>query len=336
MKFNYYLIVALSILILDSCTSYKYKNLSELTIKNGKYYYNDNVYTGETSIIKEDSSHLEIFEGILILKTIYKNGLKNGIEESYDRKTGKLVTSRLYVNDKLEGDAFEYKNGILYSKVTYVNGKREGVNYIYKEDGTVASKFHYKNDELIVDYKVIIKDSIYINIIDLISQKPLLTCDPCSDRPNSRGKSIEIGKANGIQTLTAEGANRSGNFGGPSLITIYADTANRKVNFASNNTTGSIYTGYEQWDDTYPIDLTNVFIYEEENKYGIGFSRNKRSERGTTDYTVNITYFPKEGRIAFIVFGGDSWEQSASFYFKDTKKTKLIMDKLIQLGKELG
>jgi len=336
MKSYHYLIALMSVIIFNSCQGVKYRNLNELTVKNGKYYYDGRLYTGETSVIKDDSSHLEIFEGIIIAKKTYKNGMQNGNEDVYDRKSGKLVSSKNYINGKIEGDAFEYVKGVLHSKVTYINGKREGIKYFYKEDGvTILFKSHFKNDELITNYDEIIKDSIYTNIIDLISQKPLLICDPCSNEPNSRGKSIELEIVNGIQAITAEGSNNSGSQGGPSLITIFVDTASRKIKISSNNTTGSIYTGYQQWQDTYPIDVKNIFGFEKENYYGIGFSRNEKSEKGTEDYTVNIKYVPKEEVVQFLVFGGDSWQQFASFYFKDIPKTKSIMDNLHRLGHEL-
>ena len=175
-------------------------------------------------------------------------------------------------------------------------------------------------------------DSIFNAFVSILSLKPLKVCDPCSDQPNQRGKAIQIGSYDNIPTITAEGSNRSGGLGGPSLIEIFARKEDKKIIFSSNNTTGSPYTGYEQWQDSYPIDLNDVFTYQDEDKFGIGTSKNTKSSSGTTDYTTNVHFNKKKKSIVFIVFDGsenNTWEQSAQFHFKDTTAAKALISKLV-------
>lgn len=176
-------------------------------------------------------------------------------------------------------------------------------------------------------------DSIFTTLVSILSLKPLKVCNPCSDRPNQRGKAIQLGTYDGIPTITAEGSNRSGNLGGPSLIEIFARKEDKKIIFSSNNTTGSPYSGYEQWQDSYPIDLNDVFTYSDEEKYGMGTAKNTKSSGGTTDYTANVHFDKETKSIVFIVFG-ETWQQSAEYYFKDTTAAKALITKLVAFGEK--
>lgn len=180
-------------------------------------------------------------------------------------------------------------------------------------------------------------DSIFTTLVSILSLQPRKVCDPCSDQPNQRGKAIQLGTYDSIPTITAEGSNRSGNLGGPSLIEIFARKEDKKIIISSNNTTGSPYTGYEQWQDSYPIDLNDVFTYDDEDKFGLGTAKNTKSSAGTTDYTANV-HFDKENKsIVFIVFGGSensSWQQSAQFHFKDTTAAKALITKLVAFAEK--
>jgi hypothetical protein len=180
--------------------------------------------------------------------------------------------------------------------------------------------------------KEVYSDSIFNTLVSIISLKPLKICDPCSDRPNERGKSIEMGEYDSIPTITAEGSNRSGNLGGPSLIEIFAKRDDKKIIISSNNTTGSIYTGYEQWEDSYPVDLNDVFTYRDEEKFGIGTAKNTKSSGGTENYLTNIYFKNKDKSIVFMVFDGSeksTWSQSAIFHFKDTSTARDLVEKLM-------
>lgn len=186
--------------------------------------------------------------------------------------------------------------------------------------------------------KELYADSIFNTMVAIISLKPFETCDPCSSKPNERGKAVELGVYDGIPSITVEGSNRSGlgNFGGPSLIEIYANKKDKKLVISTNNTTGSPYTGYDQWQDSYPIDLHNVFTYNDDKKIGFGSANNTKSAEGTTDYSINILYNKESNSAAFIVFGGgeSKWEQQGSFYVKDTLALKENINRLVALSEK--
>ena len=146
---------------------------------------------------------------------------------------------------------------------------------------------------------------------------------------------------NKIMYVNTQGSNNSGNLGGPSSVTLNFDHQTNQFSIETKNTTGSMYTGWEVWEDTYyygPKDLTNdLYVVDlstdkEEPRYVVISKNNPASLMGTEGYTVEIIFKPSEPQyIAIGIFGADnSWSNYSRFWFKDSSE---VQSQFLQLYK---
>lgn len=151
-------------------TQYPY---SEIQIKNNQYYYKDELLTGMSYILgnNSDSISLMITNGKLFNRELYtnnkqtitteyyhengnlfskhtnKNNKRDGIEEYYS-ENGKLSSRTNYKNDLKNGLSERFhENGTIYTKTLYVNDKKEGIEETYEDNGTISHKTMYVNDK---------------------------------------------------------------------------------------------------------------------------------------------------------------------------------------------
>ena len=158
------------------------------------------------------------------------------------------------------------------------------------------------------------------------SKEPLKPVESLSV-DNDTPEDLMIYNANddgGFKSMTSVDYNWSGNLGGPSSMNLSFDEANKVIVLYTRNTTGSPYTGYRTWNDTYylPFDK-ETWVYEGEFKdstyYGIGFKSEISSDMGTTEYRGNIYMYEEiPNRLLVKVFGaGNSdWSVRSQYYFK--------------------
>lgn len=136
-----------------------------------------------------------------------------------------------------------------------------------------------------------------------------------------------------IVYVNTQGSNKSGNFGGPSSVTLNFDYQTNQFSIETKNTTGSMYTGWEIWEDTYyfaPNDILNdMWVIDKSNdendpRLVINAKNNPNSLRGTEGYTVQLKFRLSEPQyIAVGVFGADNaWRNNSRFWFKDSSEVK--------------
>ena len=116
------------LLTLTSCGKERTEDISKLEMRDEKIYIigEDKPYTG-TLIDKYENGNLgKIAE--------FKNGLRHGKQETYDK------------NGQLNGPYNSYyENGNLKTEATYRNGKEDGPIRVYYENGQLWSESKYKN-----------------------------------------------------------------------------------------------------------------------------------------------------------------------------------------------
>ena len=149
-------------------TQYHY---SEIQIKNNQYFYKNELLTGMSYILgnNSDSISLTITNGILTNRELFtenkqrrirefyndkgklsftintKNDLTDGIQEHYN-DNGKLIWKETYKNDLKEGIEEHYNdNGTVTSRTMYVKGKKEGLEETFRDNGTIWVKRMYVN-----------------------------------------------------------------------------------------------------------------------------------------------------------------------------------------------
>jgi hypothetical protein len=144
-----------------------------------------------------------------------------------------------------------------------------------------------------------------------------------------------------IVYINTQGSNSSGNFGGPSSVTLNFVDQTNQFSIETKNTTGSMYTGWEIWEDTYyfgPKDLANdLYVVDlstdkEEPRYVVVSKNNPTSLMGTEGYTVEIIFKTNEPQyIAIGVFGADNaWSNYSRFWFKDSSEVESQFLKLFK------
>lgn len=107
--------------------------------------------------------------GNIECKLRYKNGVRNGLKENYDRdgkvwfkqeyingkqdginemySGGQLTNKSEYKNNKKDGTQYSYSSGKLLSETNYKEGMRDGVSKTYDLSGKLISEINYKNDK---------------------------------------------------------------------------------------------------------------------------------------------------------------------------------------------
>jgi len=133
------LILIMFLLTLTGCGKERIEDISKLEIRDEKIYVigENKPYTG-TFIDKYENGNLgKIAE--------FKNGLRHGKQETYDKK-GQLLLLNTYKNGQLNGPYNSYyENGNLKTEATYKNGKEDGPIRVYYENGQLWSESKYKN-----------------------------------------------------------------------------------------------------------------------------------------------------------------------------------------------
>ena len=81
--------------------------------------------------------------------TMYKNGKKHGVHQTYDYETGKLMEEEHYVDGIMNGVCRRYyRNGTLEEEYTAVNGQPEGPYKRYDRNGKLIQEGVFKNGRI--------------------------------------------------------------------------------------------------------------------------------------------------------------------------------------------
>tara|TARA_B110000259_G_scaffold112128_1_gene128024 strand:- start:322 stop:1488 length:1167 start_codon:yes stop_codon:yes gene_type:complete len=156
------IIVLFSLFLFASCTERIGYNLEgdDIEYIDGIIYYKKIAFTGEI---------FENFEnGQLQLKENYKDGVRNGVFESY-YENGQLAEKENYKFGDRDG-LYEgyFESGQLKSKENYKDGVRNGVFESYYESGQLNDKLsegeyksYYENGQLKENYKYGNSDGLY-------------------------------------------------------------------------------------------------------------------------------------------------------------------------------
>lgn len=95
---------------------------------------------------KQDGIASYFHEGRKLYEWTWKNGKSDGYNEStYD--DGSVRFKGTYVNEKLEGEVFNYYKDTLSSFNNYKNGKRQGASKEYHKNGTLFAEGSYDNSD---------------------------------------------------------------------------------------------------------------------------------------------------------------------------------------------
>lgn len=167
---------------------------------------------------------------------------------------------------------------------------------------------------------------VYDEIVDIIeSSEPLNPVESMMIDYDTPGDLIKYNtdSEGNFNSMTSRGSNRSGNLSGPSAVNLSFDKEENLIILTTQNTTGSIYSGYEQWQDTYYLEFNKgSWVYENDDNgkvYGVGIMETPTTLRGTDGYSGNIrVYEDKPNVLSVIVFGGGNsdWNVASSYHFK--------------------
>ncbi len=226
---------------------------SEIQIKNNQYYYKNELLTGMSYILgnNSDSTSLTIRNGKLMFKdifingkkngvcewyndngtiyrkTTYKNGLQDGLEEIYD-DNGKISRRTIYKDDLKNGIEEFYQNGEISMKTPYINDKEEGIVEFYK-NGKVYSTNEYKNGVKVVEETndnsngqssggVFTYETGYRRMkITITPEKWFGWLEDGSGDGNYSGKTIINGKMNGSDLYDENGIEKRGYVSGSTI-----------------------------------------------------------------------------------------------------------------------
>jgi antitoxin component YwqK of YwqJK toxin-antitoxin module len=145
-------------------TYYNIKTTYENGVKegfHGEYYIKSGVLSVETTFINGllDGKFKKYYrQGELLGIETYKNGIKEGLKETYFRRDfyqqkPNVLRSRYYLKDgKKQGlsESF-HENGKLRIKANYNRGEYDGVLEVYYDNGELWMKSLYKNGKIIKD-----------------------------------------------------------------------------------------------------------------------------------------------------------------------------------------
>ena len=87
--------------------------------------------------------------GVLTNQCTFSDGKKTGLEQNFNHKTGKPVSSGSYQNGEKHGPWKVYNEGKLKKEVIYDNGLKEGAYTVYNPEGDMVSQGVYKQDSLV-------------------------------------------------------------------------------------------------------------------------------------------------------------------------------------------
>ena len=131
--------------------------------------------------------------------------------------------------------------------------------------------------------------------------------------------------------IESRGYNKSGNLDGPTNLSLYLNDDNN-IESKVYNQTGSVYQGYESWDDTYVLEYDDMFRYKKSNYFGIG-GKISKSQKGTTDVSYNIKFYDSDTTL-YVGFFGDNWSQSDKFSLQNPDSVRIHVQRMFELSKK--
>lgn len=128
-----------------------------------------------------------------------------------------------------------------------------------------------------------------------------------------------------FKSMTTVGSNWSGNLSGPSEVNISFDKEKELIIIKTKNTTGSIYTKFDTWEDTFYLsfnDKTEASTRTDDSGkfHLLLFVENPTSLKGSTGYRGDIrVYENNPNKIDIYIFGGGSsnWQIISYFHFEE-------------------
>lgn len=136
-------------LLLVGCLNQNNLTSDKVNNIDGKVYYKNKLYTGKVNTYENN---------ILKITTTYKNGIKDGIQESF-YENGKKQTIYTYKNDQLDGEIkYINENGILIYHLNYKNGILNGEYKVFHENGDLWKQANFVNGEVIGEVTVFDKE----------------------------------------------------------------------------------------------------------------------------------------------------------------------------------
>ncbi|WP_338941153.1 toxin-antitoxin system YwqK family antitoxin [Fusobacterium nucleatum] len=122
---------------------------SARVVKSTETVLKDNlIYVGEETTPYTGVIETYNEQGILLEKTEFKNGLRDGSSKKYFINGGKVSLEAIFSNGIQVGvQKRYYESGELLSELSYKNGKMDGIGKSYYQNGQVEMEEPYKNGE---------------------------------------------------------------------------------------------------------------------------------------------------------------------------------------------
>jgi len=129
----------------NGCSGEIHENHPHLQIHGGHTYIGEKLFTGST--VKRS------YRGILVRKTHYFQGLKEGDQQAY-HPNGVLSSKRSYQKGKKVGEHLGYyADGKRRFQGFFQNGKPQGIYRQWHRNGALYQETHYDDSGQVVSYK---------------------------------------------------------------------------------------------------------------------------------------------------------------------------------------
>ena len=149
---NRVLIIGISLFFLMHCVSQPHIEV-ERTVSI------DTLFNSKGQICEIYASIDSVKQGLCIwydtlgrksVETTYVDGEWYGPYISYNTKNGNVILRGFYKNGSWDGKLIVYyENGNIESITNFTDGKANGISYVYTDDGALAQKLLYKDDEVV-------------------------------------------------------------------------------------------------------------------------------------------------------------------------------------------
>ena len=142
------ILIILSFVILASCAPNEVPSKDLIERQGLTYEVNSQTpFSGVSVEYYLDTILKNEFEDrVLLQRTIFKKGIKNGLYESF-HLNGQLKVKENFKDGKEDGLSETYdENGQLSQKGNYKDGKRDGLWESYHDNGQLQKKENYKKD----------------------------------------------------------------------------------------------------------------------------------------------------------------------------------------------
>ena len=148
------LICGITILLLSACTPNKSVQMkTEKTVSIDTSFYPNGQIEEICAIIDSVKQGLCIGYDTLGYKTYestFVDGEWYGPFIAYNSFSHNIMTKAFYKNGVWEGEFISYyENGNIRYKKNFTDGKANGISYVYTDDGALAQKLLYKDDEVV-------------------------------------------------------------------------------------------------------------------------------------------------------------------------------------------